>query len=377
MALNIGINGFGGLGRLVFLRLLNDKSVNVTAINDGAKPELLAYRLKYDTVPGGPFADSLEAGPGFIGVKGREIRVLEEKDPAKLPWKKLKTDLVLECGGLNRRQAAAHLEAGAKRVLLAGTAGGDPPLIVFGVNEKTLGSRDRIIAAAGPILNSLALIAGALHEGAPIRSAFFTAIQAEAGEPAEEAWRLPGGPGAGQTEFRRFRSAGLVPAGAGTSLIGLVIPGLAGRVAGAVLRVPNGGSSLILSAVVQTASLDAETINQMMKAKSNRVLGYNDEGIVSSDAAGMEYGALFDATQTQVLPLEGEKNLYQVRAAAWYDKKSSAASQLLRIIRRLAGNTAGGAARKAGAGQNPPKRGVVNRIGDTLPHRKPLINYQR
>jgi glyceraldehyde 3-phosphate dehydrogenase len=392
MALNIGINGFGGLGRLVFLRLLGDKNVTITAINDTAKPELLAYRLKYDTTAA-PLAAPVRAGAGFIEVKGREIRVLEERDPAALPWKKLKTDLVLECGGLDRRQAAAHIEAGAKRVLLSG--GEDLPLIVYGVNEKTLGPKDRIIAAGGPLLNSLVLVARILHETAPIRWGFFMAIQAGAGEGPEESRRLPAETPP-RNRFRCFRSvaAGLVPGCTGAAgAAGLVIPGLAGRLTGTVLRSPAaGGSSLVLGAVVQArAPLDAETINRAFKAKSNKVLGYNDEEIVSSDTAGIEYGALFDATQTLVLPLEGaEKDLYQVQAAAWYDTKSSAAAQLVRIVKYLsAGSAAAGNTHtrnantgntgmgKIGTGKSSSRRSVADRIGDAPLHRKPLINYQR
>jgi glyceraldehyde 3-phosphate dehydrogenase len=372
MALNIGISGFGGLGRQVFLRLLNDKNITVTAINDTAKPELLVYRLKYDTMAGrAPFADAVRPGAGFIGIKGREIPVLGERDPAKIPWKKLKTDLVLECGGLSRRQAAAHIRAGAKQVLLSG--GDDPPFIVFGENEKTLGPEDHIIAAAGPLLSSLVLIAGALHAGTPIRSAFFTAVQA--GDCPEESRRPPAG-APPRNRFRCFRSAAadLVPGCSGAAAAaGLVIPDLRGRLAGAVLRSPAaGGSLLILNAAVHTeAPLDAETVNRAFKAKANKILGYNDEEIVSSDAADMEYAALFDATQTLVLP-RGEDGLYQVQAAAWYDQKSSAAVQLIRIIRRLSGEKPGGKAGKRSAG-----RSAADRIGGMPLHRKPLINYQR
>ncbi|MDR2747124.1 MAG: type I glyceraldehyde-3-phosphate dehydrogenase [Treponema sp.] len=378
MALNVALNGFGQLGRLVFLQLLNDKNVTITAINDTVGPELLAYRLKYDTMTGKvPFADSIKAGPGFISVKGRDIRVLEEKDPAKLPWKKLKTELVLECGGLSLKHAAVHIEAGAKRALSSGPAEDEPPVIVFGINENTLGPRDKVITAGSPVLGGLALIAKALHETAPIRSGFFTAIQADAGEIWDESRQVPAETGEPERNgFRRFRSAGIVPTIAGAAALGLVIPDLRGKLSGAVLRTPvAGGSSIILTAVVQAAGpLDAETINRAMKAKSNKVLGYNDEEIVSSDAAGTEYGAIFDATQTLVLPAGGtEENLYQVQAAAWYDKKSSGASQIVRIVKYLAGG--GSAARNAGAEGNPPKKAA--KTDDILSRRKPLINYQK
>jgi glyceraldehyde 3-phosphate dehydrogenase len=369
MALNIAFNGFGWLGRLVFLQLFNDRNITITAINDTAKPELLAYQLKYDTLPGrAPFADTIQGGPGFISIKGGNIKVLGERDPAKLPWKKLKADLVLECGCPDRKSAAAHIEAGAKRVLVPGAITEEAPVIVFGVNEKTLGPGDKIIFAASPVLTSLALMARALHESAPIRSGFFTAIQA--GEGRGELCRPPAGPGGTcRNEFRRFRSgaAGIIPLGAETAL-GLVLPELKDKLSGAVLRSP-AGSLLILSAVVAAgAGLDAGTINRAIKAKSNKVLGYNDEEIASSDVAGTEYGAVFDATQTLVLPLGGAgENLYQVQTAAWYDNKSSGASQLVRIIKHLAG---GG---NAGAGKSKPKKAAA----DILSRRKPLINYQK
>jgi glyceraldehyde 3-phosphate dehydrogenase len=375
MALNIAFNGFGWLGRLVFLQLLSDRNIAIAAINDTAKPELLAYRLKYDTLPGRtPFADTIKGGPGFISVKGKNIKVLGEKDPAKLPWKKLKTDLVLECGRPDRKIAAAraHIEAGAKRALIPGAAmddenEGETPVIVFGLNEKTLGPKDRIILAASPALTSLALMATALHEAAPIRSGVFMAIQA--GDDRDEC-RPPAGTGETiQNEFRRSRSsaAGIVPLGA-VAALGLAVPELKDKLSGAVLRSP-AGSLLILSAVVAAgAGLDAGTINRAIKAKSNKVLGFNDEEIASSDVAGTEYGAVFDATQTLVLPLGGAgENLYQVQTAAWYDDKSSGASQIVRIIKYLAG---GG---NAGAGKNKPKKAAA----DILSRRKPLINYQK
>jgi glyceraldehyde 3-phosphate dehydrogenase len=365
MALNIAISGFGWLGRMVFLQLLSDKNINITAINDTAKPELLAYRLKYDTIPGKvPFA--IKAGSDFISVKAENIRILGEKDPAMLPWKKLKTDLVLEYGCQDRKRAAGHLEAGAKRALISGSAEDCLP-IVFGVNEKTLGPRDKIITAASPILSGLVLTAKALHETAPIRSGFFTVIQADAGEARDELRRPPAGTAPGNG-FRCFRSAGIVPAGAGAAgAIGLVVPGLKGKLTGAALRIPAAaGSLLILNAVVKAgAGLDAEAINRAIKAKSNRVLGYNDEEIVSTDVAGTEYGAIFDATQTLVLPPAGtEESLRQVQVAAWYDKKSSCASQMVRIIKYLTG-------KNTGAKKTTPK------ADDILSHRKPLINYQK
>ncbi|MDR1972807.1 MAG: glyceraldehyde-3-phosphate dehydrogenase [Treponema sp.] len=372
MAVTIGINGFGRIGRLVFRQLLSDKNFQIAGINDAAKPNLLAYLLKYDTLGRTSPAETLKAGPDFITVRGKTVKVLGETDPARLPWKKFKVDLVLECSGLNGEQAAAHIGAGAKRVLIAGPGGEQVSTVVFGVNEKKIGPQDRIISAGSAAVNCLALLAKALHELAPIRSGIVTILHSSAGErPGQDG--IPLG-------FRRARAGAfdIIPSPAGAvGDIGLLIPGLEGRIAGAAQRVPAAsGSSVLLDAVVETGDLDAEILNRAMKAKSNRAFGYNGEEIISSDVTGCGYGALFDATQTLVLPL-GD-GLFQVHAVSWYGNESSYASQLARTIKYCAGLPPKGGSSKAPreeAGKPAPEK--TAREDSSLLPRKPLINFHR
>jgi glyceraldehyde 3-phosphate dehydrogenase len=394
--MNVGINGFGRIGRLVFRQLVNDKNFEIVAINDVAKPDMLSYLLKYDTTQGrAAFADSIKAGPDFISVKGRNIKVLSESDPAKLPWRRLKVDLVLECTGLftTGEKAKAHLAAGAKRVIISAPAGDDLPTIVFGVNEKTLNYRDRIISTASCTTNCLAPMAKALHDLAPIQSGIMVTVHAYTGE--QSILDSPQRKGV----FRRSRAgaANIAPVATGAAkAIGLVIPELKGKLTGAAQRVPvASGSSAILIAVVKAKTLNAETLNQAMKAASNRSFGYNDEEIVSSDVIGTNYGSLFDATQTLVLSLGDE--LWQVQTVAWYDNESSYASQMVRTLKYFAGlkpspAKPGGtkAAAPAKPGAKPPaaaKPGPVKpgakpapkkpAAGKEPPHRKPLINFPK
>jgi glyceraldehyde 3-phosphate dehydrogenase len=395
MAVNIGINGFGRIGRLVFRQLLSDKNFEIVAINDIAKPDMLAYLLKYDTTQGkASFADSIAAGPDFISVKGKKIKILAESDPEKLPWKRLRVDLVLECTGrfATREKAAAHISAGAKRVVISAPAGEDIPTIVFGVNEKSIGPQDRIISTASCTTNCLAPMAKTLHKLAPIQSGIMVTVHAYTGE--QSILDSPQHKGI----FRRSRAgaANITPVATGAAqAIGLVIPELKGKLTGAAQRVPVAtGSTAILSAVVQAKNLDVETVNRAMKAASNRSFGYNKEEIVSSDVIGSNFGALFDATQTLVLPLregplrEGpigeippeDPRLWQVQVVSWYDNESSYASQMVRTIKYFASL---GPARKQPSPAKPgsAKKPVADKNRERqdkppLP-RKPLINFPK
>jgi glyceraldehyde 3-phosphate dehydrogenase len=398
MAIKVAINGLGRIGRQVFRRLLADKTFELVAVNDTAKPGLLAYLLNHDTLPGA-FPPAAKGEEGFISLKGKDIRAFAEPDPAKLPWKKLKVDLVLECSGLfnTREKAGAHTGAGAKKVLISGGAAGDIPAVVYGLNEKTIRAGDRIISTASSALNCLAPLVKALNELAPLRSGIVLNLRESSGktggaytpEPVPE-----GGPG----ENRVFRAgeAAIIPASPNLAgALDRLIPELAGKLSFSEQLLPvDRGALILLFAVVEAAGLDAEKLNRAIKAKSGKVLGYNDEGIISADAAGTAYASLFDATQTLVQPLE--EGLYQVQAASWYDPQSSCAAQLLRIAKYLAELSGKTGTFKTKAPAKPaepgpvknntapvktrkpePRKIAADKAGEALLPRKPLINFPK
>ncbi|MDR3192237.1 MAG: type I glyceraldehyde-3-phosphate dehydrogenase [Treponema sp.] len=405
MAIKVAINGLGRIGRQVLRRLLTDKIFELIAINDTAKPGLLAYLLNHDVQPGASVLAARE-GRDCISLKGKDIRTFAEPDPAKLPWKKLKVDLVLECTGLfdTGEKAAAHIGAGAKKALIACAAAADLPAIVYGLNEKTIRSGDRIISAVSPALNCLAPLAKALNESAPIRSGIVLSLRESGGACDRPA---PEGDAGKNHLFRLFRAeeSAIIPVSPDwAGAMGRLIPELAGKLSFSAQRLPGGGGALILLfAVVEAAGLSAEKLNRAIKAKSGKVLGYNDEEIISPDTAGTAYASLFDATQTLVQPLA--EGLYQVQAASWYDPQSSYAAQLVRIARYLAeleGKTETltaktessplarpgdpGPARKGVSPARPRKaeprktfaeRNRADRAGEAPLPRKPLINFPK
>jgi glyceraldehyde 3-phosphate dehydrogenase len=332
MALRVAISGFSRIGRLVFRRLSGDRECEVAAIYAGETPETLAYLLKYDTPQGSyPFAEKLSAGPDSLIFRGKPVKVLREGDDVKLPWKKLGVDLVLECFPgpvpLLRERAAAHLAAGAKRVLIAAPAGEEVPTAIFGVNEKAVSPRDRIISAASPSANCLALLARALNDYAPLESGIALTIRGsgEGSAPAE-----------GETP-RRFRGEGpaLAPeAGEAAQIAARAIPGLGGKLTGSALRCPPAYGSLVVLTAVLRGGHSAGDINRALKAASSKSFGWNEDEILSTDLGGMSLGALFDAAQTLALPLEG--GITEARAAAWYDGEGSHAAQIARLVKHLA-----------------------------------------
>jgi glyceraldehyde 3-phosphate dehydrogenase len=386
MGIKVAINGLGRIGRQTLRRLLADRAFELTAVNDAAKPDLLAYLLNHE-FPAGGSALGARGGTDFISLKGKSISVFAETDPARLPWKKLKVDLVLECTGLfdTGEKAGAHINAGARKVLIAGPAADGIPAIVYGLNEKTIRAGDRIISAASPSLNCLALLAKALNESAPIRSGIALSLQ-ESGAAALEG-------NSGKKDLLRAHRNGepaIIPASPDwAGPIGRLIPELAGKLSFSAQRLPvDRGALVLLFAVVESGDLSAEKLNQAMKAKSGKVLGYNEEEIVSSDAAATACASLFDATQTLVQPL-GE-GLYQVQAASWHDPANGYAAQLLRIAGYFAesGKKAGTAKTKPVLPKPPasspektaappkPRKPEPEKAGIPLP-RKPLINFPK
>ena len=335
MATKIAINGFGRIGRLSFRKMFEDDKFDVVAINDLATTEMLAYLLKYDSVQGN-FGHDVDHDEEHIIVGDKKIRIYKEADPAKLPWGELGVDIVLECTGFfaSKAKAQAHIDAGAKKVLISAPAGSDLPTIVYGVNEKTLTKEDNIISAASCTTNCLAPMAKALNDYREVRTGFMTTIHAYTGDQM-----ILDGPHK-KSNFRRARAGAIniVPNSTGAAkAIGLVIPELDGKLKGSAQRVPvPTGSTTILTAVLKdsTETVTLEGVNNAMKAAASESFGYNEEEIVSSDIIGMSYGSLFDATQTFVE--RSGTGVFEVQVVSWYDNEMSYVSQMVRTLGHVA-----------------------------------------
>ena len=335
MSVKVAINGFGRIGRLAFRQMFGAEGYEIVAINDLTSPDMLAHLLKYDSAQKRyEKADTVVAGEDSITVDGKTIKIYAEKDAANLPWGEIGVDVVLECTGFytSKDKAQAHIDAGAKKVVISAPAGKDLPTIVYGVNEKVLTADDKIISAASCTTNCLAPMTKALNDFAPIQSGIMTTVHAYTGDQM-----LLDGPHR-KGDLRRARAAGvnIVPNSTGAAkAIGLVIPELNGKLIGSAQRVPvPTGSTTILVAVVKGEDITVEKINEAMKAQSSESFGYTEELLVSSDIVGMRFGSLFDATQTMVTKIED--GLYQVQVVAWYDNENSYTSQMVRTIKYFA-----------------------------------------
>ena len=331
----IAINGFGRIGRLAFRQIFEDETMEVTAINDLTEPAMLAHLLKYDSVQGGYRGHTVTSDENSITVDGKKIAILSEKEPQQLPWKELGIDIVLECTGFfcSKAKSEAHLRAGAKKVLISAPAGNDLKTIVYGTNHETLTAEDDIISAASCTTNCLSPMAKSLNDYREIRTGFMTTIHAYTGDQM-----LLDGPHR-KGDFRRARAGAvnIVPNSTGAAkAIGLVIPELDGKLIGSAQRVPvPSGSITILDATLkdETESVTVEGINAAMKDAASESFGYTEEELVSSDIIGMNYGSLFDATQT--LAQRCGTKIYEVRVVAWYDNECSYVSQMIRTLKYL------------------------------------------
>jgi glyceraldehyde 3-phosphate dehydrogenase len=331
MAVRVAINGFGRIGRLAFRQMFGAEGYEVVAINDLTSPKMLAHLLKYDSSQGSyEKKDTVTAGEDSITVDGKTIKIYAEADAKNLPWGELKVDVVLECTGfyVSKAKSQAHIDAGARKVVISAPAGNDLPTIVYNVNHETLKAEDTIISAASCTTNCLAPMAKALNDLAPIQSGIMTTIHAYTGDQMI----LDGPQRKGDLRRSRAGAVNIVPNSTGAAkAIGLVIPELNGKLIGAAQRIPTPtGSTTILIAVVK-GNVTVDQINDAMKAASNESYGYNDEEIVSSDIVGMRYGSLFDATQTMVSPMEDGNT--QVQVVSWYDNENSYTSQMVRTIK--------------------------------------------
>ena len=335
MSVKVAINGFGRIGRLAFRQMFGAEGYEIVAINDLTSPKMLAHLLKYDSAQGRyAKAETVEAGEDSITVDGKTIKIYSEKDAANLPWGEIGVDVVLECTGFytSKDKAQAHIDAGAKKVVISAPAGKDLPTIVYGVNEKVLTPEDKIISAASCTTNCLAPMAKALNDYAPIQSGIMTTVHAYTGDQMV----LDGPHRKGDLRRARAAAVNIVPNTTGAAkAIGLVIPELNGKLIGSAQRVPvPTGSTTILVAVVKGENITEESINAAMKAQSSESFGYTDEYLVSSDVIGMRYGSLFDSTQTMVTEIGN--GLYQVQVVSWYDNENSYTSQMVRTIKYFA-----------------------------------------
>ena len=341
MAVKVAINGFGRIGRLAFRQMFGAEGYEVVAINDLTKPSMLANLLKYDTAQGGYCGKigenlhtvSADDEANTITVDGKTLKIYAEKDAVNCPWGALGVDVVLECTGFycSKEKSIAHINAGAKKVVISAPAGNDLPTIVYNVNHETLTKEDTIISAASCTTNCLAPMAKALNDLAPIESGIMCTIHAYTGDQMI----LDGPQRKGDLRRSRAGAVNIVPNSTGAAkAIGLVIPELNGKLIGAAQRVPTPtGSTTLLFAVVDKA-VTKEEVNAAMKAQATESFGYNEEEIVSSDIVGMRFGSLFDATQTMVSPLPDGKT--QVEVVSWYDNENSYTSQMVRTIKYFA-----------------------------------------
>ena len=334
MAVKVAINGFGRIGRLAFRQMFGAEGYEVVAINDLTDPKMLAHLLKYDSSQGRYDGHTVEAGENYIVVDGKKITIYSEPKAADLPWGEIGVDVVLECTGFytSKEKSQAHIDAGAKKVVISAPAGKDLKTIVYSVNEKTLTKDDQIISAASCTTNCLAPMAKALNDFAPIQSGIMATIHAYTGDQMI----LDGPHRKGDLRRARAGAVNIVPNSTGAAkAIGLVIPELNGKLIGAAQRVPvPTGSTTILTAVVKGTDITPEKINAAMKAASNESFGYNEDLIVSSDIVGIRYGSLFDATQTLVTKIADD--LYEVQVVSWYDNENSYTSQMVRTIKYFA-----------------------------------------
>ena len=340
MSVKVAINGFGRIGRLAFRQMFDAEGYEVVAINDLTSPKMLAHLLKYDTAQGsfcgkiGEGKHTVSATDDSIIVDGKEIKIYAEKDANTCPWGKLGVDVVLECTGFytSKEKSMAHINAGAKKVVISAPAGNDLKTIVYNVNHKELTTEDKIISAASCTTNCLAPMAKALNDTYPIVSGIMTTVHAYTGDQMI----LDGPQRKGDLRRARAGAQNIVPNTTGAAkAIGLVIPELNGKLIGSAQRVPvPTGSTTLLVAVVKGKDVTKESINAAMKAAASESFGYNEDQIVSSDVIGMRYGSLFDATQTMVAKIDDDT--YQVQVVSWYDNENSYTSQMVRTIKYFA-----------------------------------------
>lgn len=333
MRTKVAINGFGRIGRLAFRLMFGTEEFDIVAINDLTNAEDLAYLLKYDTAQGGYKQDAIAAGEGSIVVDGKEIKIYAERDAKNLPWGELDVDVVLECTGfyVSKEKSQAHIDAGAKKVVISAPAKGDLKTVVYGVNDDILDGSETILSGASCTTNCLAPVAKVLDDNFGLVKGYMTTVHAYTNDQ-----NTLDGPHAKPITARRGRAAAanIVPTSTGAAVaVGKVLPQLAGKLDGMALRVPTVTGSVVDLVVELGKNVTVEEINAAMKAASNDTLGYTEDPIVSADIIGTHYGSLFDALSTSVMEVEGKQ---LVKIITWYDNEMSYTAQLVRLAKKIA-----------------------------------------
>lgn len=330
--IKVAINGFGRIGRLVFRIMEEDPSFDVVAINDLTEPKELAYLLKYDTSHRCYKVDEISYDNENLIVSGKKIRVYKETDPSNLPWGELGIDEVFECTGhfTDKDKAYAHITAGAKKVIISAPAKGDIKTIVYGVNEETLTSDDKVISAASCTTNCLAPVLDILNKNNRIVKGFMTTVHAYTNDQAT--LDMPHKKGA-ISRRGRAAAANIIPSTTGAaSAIGKVIKELDGKLDGSAIRVPVTTGSVIDLTLELERNTTIEEINNLYKNNQNDTLGYTEDPIVSSDIIGTRKGGVVDSLLTDVLEVDGKQ---LVKIIAWYDNEMSYSSQMVKTAKYL------------------------------------------
>lgn len=330
--IKVAINGFGRIGRLVFKIMEEDPEFNVVAINDLTDPEQLAYLLKYDSSHRKYNVHDITYDDENIIVNGRKIRIYKEKDPNNLPWKKLEIDAVYECTGrfTDKEKALAHINAGAKKVIISAPAKGDLKTIVYNVNENTLDGSEEVISAASCTTNCLAPVVNVLNKEFGIKKGYMTTVHAYTNDQSILDLAHPKG---AQSRRGRAAAANIIPSSTGAaSAIGKVLPELDGKFDGSAMRVPVTTGSVIDLTLDLNTKVTKQQINEAFKNNVNETLGYTEDPIVSSDIIGDSHGAVIDGLLTDVLETE---NGDLVKVVAWYDNEMSYSNQMVRTVKYL------------------------------------------
>lgn len=337
MAVRVAINGFGRIGRLAFRQMFDAEGYEVVAINDLTSPKMLAHLLKYDTAQGsfcgkiGEGKHTVEATEDSIIVDGKEIKIYAVKDAKDAPWGELNVDVVLECTGFytSKEKSMAHIQAGAKKVVISAPAGNDLKTIVFSVNEKTLTAEDQVISAASCTTNCLAPIAKVLNDKFGIVEGLMTTVHSVT--PTQKLLD-----GASLKDWRGGRAAtgNIIPSSTGAAkAVGKVIPELNGKLTGMSMRVPTLDVSVVDLTVKLAKPATYEDICKAMKDASEGelkgVLGYTDEDVVSSDFLGDSRTSIFDKKAGIALT-----DTF-VKVVSWYDNECGYSNKMVELIRHM------------------------------------------
>jgi len=330
--IKVAINGFGRIGRLVFRIMEEDPDFEVVAINDLTEAEQLAYLLKYDTNHRNYRVDEIGFYENGIVVGERKIPVYSEKEPSKLPWNDLEIDVVFECTGVftNKEKAFAHIEAGAKKVIISAPAKGDLKTIVYNVNDDILDGTEQIISAASCTTNCLAPVLNVINNNLGVVKGYMTTVHAYTNDQATLDVAHKKG-----IKARRGRAAAanIIPASTGAaSAIGRVIPSLDGKLSGTAMRVPVSTGSVIDLVLELEKNTTVEEINNILKENTNETLKFTMDPVVSSDIIGSSCGALVDGLSTNILEVDGKQ---LVKIVAWYDNEMGYSTQMVRTANAL------------------------------------------